>query len=130
MQHLLRIIQLSSVQHVGAVSDHFVDIHIALCSGTCLPDHKRKLVVETALQDFVAHPADQCCLFSWQHAKFLVGKGGSLIEYSKGVNDFKRHTDSSSCTKIVTRSFCLCSSLSASGHLHFAYCVPSNTAVH
>src|SRR5260370_231256 len=50
--------QLAAQQLVGAIGDHFVDVHVGLGAGAGLPDHEREMIVELALAHLAGDPGD------------------------------------------------------------------------
>ena len=44
---------LAAQQFAGAVGQHLIHVHVALCAGTGLPDGQRELILMTVLQHFI-----------------------------------------------------------------------------
>ena len=63
VKHLVCVLQAAAAQHVAAVGNDLVDVHVALGPRTGLPNDQRKLGVVLARKDFVADVANELGLF-------------------------------------------------------------------
>ncbi len=75
----------------GAVGDDLVGVHVGLGAAAGLPDMKREMVVERALDHLVGGLDHELGLVSGQHAEVLVDLGGGLLEDTKSADQFARH---------------------------------------
>ncbi|KWV85274.1 hypothetical protein PFLmoz3_05218 [Pseudomonas fluorescens] len=78
-------------QFVGAASDHFVGVHVALGATAGLPDHQRELVVMLAVQDFVGSLLDQAGNIGRQVAVAVVDPRRGLLDQGQGMQYRQRH---------------------------------------
>ena len=93
--------QFAAVQHVGAVGNDFVQIHVGLGAGAGLPNHQRKLFIQLVRQNFVAGGGNQVALLSRQDTQVGIGKSGCFFQIGKGFNNFMRHRSSRADFEVV-----------------------------
>ena len=60
---LLFVRELAALEHMGAVCDDFIGIHIALSARACLPNDERKLVVQFTCQNLITNLSDEIAFF-------------------------------------------------------------------
>ena len=122
--------QLAAAQHVGAVGNDFVQIHVGLRAATRLPDDERKLSVQLVRQNLIAGGGNQVALFGGQHTQIGIGKSGGFFQIGKGFNDFVRHGSGRTDFKIIARTLGLRPPVTLGGNVHFAHCVFFNAVFH
>ena len=122
--------QFAAVQHVGAVGNDFVQIHVGLGAGAGLPNHQRKLLVQLMCQNFVAGGSNQITLLSRQYSQVGIGKSGCFFQIGKGFNDFMRHRSSRADFEVVTRALGLCAPIPVGRHLYFSHGIFFNAKFH
>ena len=76
---------------MAAISDHFIHVHIALSSASCLPYYQREILIQFSLQDLITDLADQHRFVFGQNTCFLVGDRRSFLEISKCLDDLFGH---------------------------------------
>ena len=59
---------------VAPMGDDFVYIHVGLGSASCLPDDKRKMIIQFPAKDFIANPNNNLRFFLRQLTKLAVGQ--------------------------------------------------------
>ena len=85
--------QLFSRDLIAPVRDDFVHVHVALGSGSGLPYHQRKMIVQLPVKDFIRGPAD-CFAFLFGHLlrfQLPVGQRRRHFQHGKRPDDFLRH---------------------------------------
>ena len=122
--------QFAAVQHVGAVGNNFVQIHVRLRAGAGLPNHQRKLFIQLVRQNFVAGGGNQITLLSRQYAQIGIGKSGRFFQIGKGFNDFMRHGSSRADFEVVARALGLRAPIPVGRHLYFSHGIFFNAKFH
>src|SRR5690606_41955165 len=88
MKCFLFISEVSTLKHVTPVGNDFVDVHVALCTGSCLPDNERKFRIMFPVEDLIAYGTDQVLLFSGQYNEFVICLRSSLFQIVVRIVDF------------------------------------------
>ena len=83
--------EFAAQQHVGAVGDHLVEVHVGLGAGTGLPDHQREVIVELAFDHLACGADDSAGAARIKQSEFLVGLGGGEFDDAEGMDDRDRH---------------------------------------
>src|SRR5579859_1839211 len=91
MQYLFFIGELPAVEYMAAISNHLVDVHIALGPAPGLPDDKGEIGVETAAVDLVTDLADKIGFFLGKDTRLEIDDGGGLFQVGKGADDLLWH---------------------------------------
>ena len=113
------------------IGDHFIHVHIALCTAACLPDHQRERVGHLAFKDLIAYQSDEIAFFSRQYSGFHVGDGGRFLQEGESPDDLARHAVDILCDpEIVDAALCLCAEIRVDGHFHFAHRVLFDPVIH
>ena len=84
--------ELSAKQLVGAISDHLIEVHVALGARAGLPDNQRKVIVELAV-DHLARGADDgpgAALVN--QPQLAIGFGGRQLDDAERMDDRDRHS--------------------------------------
>ena len=115
---------------MGAVSNHFICIHVALRARSCLPYHQWKLIIQFAGYNLVTHFCDHVFFIRSQNSQFMVGHGRSFFQIAKGVYNFFGHACLGANFKIVARAFSLCAPILIGGYLHLAHGIFFNAEAH
>ena len=76
---------------VGAVGDHLVDVHVGLGAGAGLPDDKRKMPVELAVDDLVRRLHDRLGAPRVERAEREIGLGGGALDDGERGDQRARH---------------------------------------
>ena len=91
---------------IGAIGDHFIDVHVRLRAGAGLPDDKRKMRVEFAGDDFLRRIDDRLRHIRLDQALFGVDLRRRQFHPRQRVNDVDRHLLTAN-RKIFFRALCL-----------------------
>src|ERR1700685_355070 len=82
---------LAAKRFVGAVGDHLVEVHVGLGAGAGLPDHKRKMIVELAVDHLARGADDGAGAALIEEPEFAVGFRRRQLDDAERVDDFDRH---------------------------------------
>src|ERR1700674_1667695 len=107
--------QLPAQQFVGAIGDHFVDVHVGLGAGAGLPDHEREMLVELALAHLAGDPGDGAGAAGIERAELVVHLGGRALDDAERMDQWPRHQLSAD-GKILERTLGLRAPISVGGH--------------
>ena len=129
VKHFARVTQASAAKHVAAVGNDLVDVHVALGSGTGLPNDQRKLCVVLAREDFVADVANELGFFGREDPQVAVGQGRCLFEVGKGVHDLFGHAAFGTDFKVGARALGLGAPVGGCGNVDFAHRVAFNAGL-
>ena len=91
MKGLGIILKIPPTEHMSAMGDHLVDIHVTLRPTPSLPHHQWKLILHFALDDFIAGLSDTIGLGFGEDTAFHIGQRGGLFEVGKCEDDLFRH---------------------------------------
>ena len=131
MNDFVLIGQFPSVQHMSAIGDHFIHIHIALGPTPGLPYDEGKFLVEQVVQDFIANPSDQIGFFFGKDPCIQVGQGRCFFQVSKCLNDLHRHFIDILCDlEILDAALCLSSEIGIGGNSHFTHRIFFYAVIH
>ena len=78
-------------QFIGASCNHFVGVHVALCTAVCLPHHQRELVVVFTVEHFIGGLFDQAGDIGRQITVAVIDPRGSLFDQDQGMQNRQRH---------------------------------------
>ena len=119
-ERLLALADLLPSELVRAVSDDFVDVHIALRPRARLPDDQRELIIELTSKDLVTDSGDEVALLEGEYPELMVGIGCALLEVSEATHYVQRHGGRGTDLEVVARSLGLCAPELVGRHLDFA----------
>ena len=114
---------------IAAVGNHFIHVHIGLCTAACLPYRQRELIIQFACQHLIADLSDDLTSSCIQFAQSMVCLRHCLFQNSKGIGDLLRHLLRADFEVFIT-SLGLCPPISIRRHFHFAHGVFFNTIFH
>jgi hypothetical protein len=86
--------EFAAEQFIGTVGDHLIEgswVHVGLRTGSGLPDHQRKMIVELAVDDLARRADDGAGAALVDQPKPAIGFGGGKLDHRKRVNDRHRH---------------------------------------
>ena len=78
-------------QHVGAVGDHLVEVHVALGARAGLPHHQGKVVVELALDHLARGADDRVRPARVDEAELAIGLGCGQLDDAERMHERNRH---------------------------------------
>ena len=78
-------------QFIGAPSDHFINIHIALRTAAGLPDHQGKLLIMLTGQDFIGGLLNQSGQICGQFTDTLINPRRSFLDQRQGMSHWQGH---------------------------------------
>src|SRR5689334_7775031 len=105
MKNLFFISKLSALEYMRAVSDDFIYIHVALRSGSGLPDHEREFSIQLTFQDFIAYFTNKIFFISRQYTEFMISLCCCFLQVSECIDDFLRHACLRADLEIVSGAF-------------------------
>nr|GFC86154.1 hypothetical protein [Tanacetum cinerariifolium] len=121
-QKLLLVAQQAAVQHMAAVGDYLIHVHIRLRARARLPHYQRKSIGELAGQNLVGHLANEVGLFGVEHTRVAVGEGGRFFQIREGLNNFFWHLiDILRNREVLDATLGLGAPVGVGGHLHLAH---------
>lgn len=84
------ITEFSSQYLGGSICDHFICIHVGLCSRTCLPNNQRKLIVPFSRNNFI-RSLDNCIGYFMVESKLFIYNGCTFLQNPKSFDNWRRH---------------------------------------
>ena len=126
----LALAEGSASQHVGAVGDDLIDVHVGLGPRPGLPHDQRKTMVEVPCDDFLADAFDQVALGFGQDAGLAIGLGGRHLQVAEGVDHLNRHAAHGADGEIVAAALRLGAPVLVGRHGDFAERVLFDAGVH
>ncbi|CAI8270019.1 MAG: Uncharacterised protein [Flavobacteriia bacterium] len=130
MEDFFFITQCPSLEHVAAVGDHLVDVHVRLGTRAGLPDHQWKFVIEFPLKDLITDTADPFALLGVKHSEFSICACSGFFQKGKCMNDLDRHTRLLTDLEIVPAAFGLGTPITICWDLNGPHGVPLGTVFH
>ena len=76
---------------VGAVGDHLVDVHVGLGAGAGLPDKKREMIVELAVDDLLRGLHDRLAAPAVERSKLEIGFRRRALDDGERSDKRARH---------------------------------------
>jgi len=83
--------ELAAKHFVGTIGDHLVEVHVGLRAGAGLPDHKRKMIVELALDHFARGADDGAGAALVEQPELAIGFRRGKLDDAERANDCHRH---------------------------------------
>jgi len=115
--------KLSTKNLDGTVGDDLVRVHVGLSARASLPDDKREMVVQLALDDFVSS-LDDSVGDLWLEAVVEVSLSSTLFKDAKGFDDGDRHALTlTSNLEVLERALGLGTPVPVSRNLNRSECV-------
>ncbi len=91
----------TSCKNMGTVGHNFIDVHVALGAGPCLPNYQRKLVVQFPCQHFFTGRNNEVFLARIQDTEFRIGHGRGSFQVRKCLDNLHGHGTDWANLKIV-----------------------------
>ena len=108
--------EFAAQQHVGAVGDHLVEVHVGLGAGAGLPDDQREVIVELAFDHFPCRADDGAGAARIEQSEFPVGLGGGEFDEAERMDDRDRHAIMADL-EILSRAFGLRAPIAVGGNV-------------
>ena len=126
---IVRVQNLFAGDFVAAICDNLVGVHVRLSAASRLPYDERKMVVQTARDNFVGRHGNILQAFVVEPAEPVVGDCRGLFQNTERVRDFSRHNFAADFEVLIT-SLSLRRPVSVGRDFHFAHRILFNTIIH
>ena len=117
--HRLLRAHLAAEHLDGPVGDNLVGVHVGLCARACLPDDKREVVVELAVDHLVGGLADGVADLRVEVLQRHVGQGGGLLDNAEGMDERDGHAFAADA-EVFDRTLGLCAPIAVGRNLNGA----------
>ena len=122
MQVFFSIIQFASLDHMTAVSNHLIEIHVGLSTGSSLPDDQWEVISEFSSEDFITDFAYEFCFGLGQYTQVHICQRCRFLQDRKCPDDFDRH-EVATDLEVVLAALCLGTPIYICGHIDEAQAI-------